>query len=193
MKHAPMSQPTHEVTQLLLDWRSGDKTALDKLTPLVYAELRRVAASYLREERAGGTPQPTALIQEAYVRLIDPSLPDFQNRSHFFGVAAQLMRQILVDHARQCATVKRDSQPVTVTETMAATNTRSEDVIALDSALQDLERIDPRKTRIVELRFFAGLTIEETAQVIETSVATIHRELKMAETWLYRRLNPLPA
>ena len=188
-----MSQPTHEVTQLLLDWRNGDKTALDKLTPLVYAELRRVADTYLREERAGNTLQPTVLIQEAYDRLIDPSLPEFKNRSHFFGVAAQLMRQILVDYARQHATVKRDSQPMTLTETMAIANTRSEDVIALDGALQDLERIDPRKTRIVELRFFAGLTTEETAQVIETSVATIHRELKMAETWLYRRLNPSPA
>lgn len=189
-----MSQPAQEVTQLLVDWKNGDSTALAKLTPLVYAELRRLADYYLRKEAAGHTLQPTALVHEAYLRLVDQSLPDWKNHSHFFGVAAQLMRQILVDHARRRGAIKRDGgRKVMLNENIAIGQGHSVDVIALDSALEELGRIDPRKTKIVELRFFAGLSVEETAQAIEASVATVHRELKMAETWLYRRLNPQTA
>jgi RNA polymerase sigma-70 factor (ECF subfamily) len=189
-----MSQPAQEVTQLLVDWKNGDSTALARLTPLVYAELRRLADYYLRKEAAGHTLQPTALVHEAYLRLVDQSLPDWKGHSHFFGVAAQLMRQILVDHARHRGAMKRDGgRKVMLTENMAIGHGHSVDIIALDNALDELGRIDPRKTNIVELRFFAGLTVEETAQALDVSVATVHRELKMAETWMYRRLNPQPA
>jgi RNA polymerase sigma factor (TIGR02999 family) len=189
-----MSEPAHQVTQLLADWTNGDRAALDRLTPLVYAELRRLAAGYLRQERAGHTLQPTALVHEAYIRLIDQANPDWKNRSHFFAVAAQLMRQILVDHARLHRAVKRDGgRKVPLSDTMAVIKGRNTDLIELDDALRELEGIDPRKTRIVELRFFAGLTVEETAQAMEVSIATVHRELKVAETWLYRRLNPQTA
>ena len=189
-----MPESAERVTRLLIDWSKGDKTALSELTPLVYAELRRLAATYLRQERPDHTLQPTALVHEAYIRLVSQSLPDWKNRSHFFGVAAQLMRQILVDYARQRGSAKRDGGlKIPLSPMLAATNDRGAGLIALDDALNDLERVDPRKARIVELRFFAGLTVDETANVIDVSVATVHREVKLAETWLYRRLNPMPA
>jgi RNA polymerase sigma-70 factor, ECF subfamily len=185
---------TEQVSRLLMDWSNGDRAALDELTPLVYAELRRLAASYLRQERPDHTLQPTALVHEAYIRLVSQSLPDWKNRSHFFGVAAQLMRQILVDYARRRRSAKRDGGlKISLSPALAGTNNRSDGLIELDAALTDLEHVDPRKARIVELRFFAGLTVDETADAIELSVATVHREIKMAETWLYRRLNPAPA
>ncbi len=142
-----MSESAYPVTRLLMDWNNGDSTALDKLTPLVYAELKRLAESYLRKERAGHTLEPTALVHEAYLRLVDQSLPEWKSRSHFFGVAAQLMRQILVDHARRHGAAKRDGgERVTLTDTVAITAHRSIDLLALDDALKELEQVDPRKT-----------------------------------------------
>jgi RNA polymerase sigma factor (TIGR02999 family) len=195
MHAAPsMSQATHDVTQLLTDWSNGDNKALDRLTPLVYAELRRLANHYLRREQVNHTLQPTALVHEAYLRLVDQSVPDWKNRSHFFGVAAKLMRQILVDHARGQRAAKRDGgHQVPLSDTIAIAKDRSADLVELDGALNELERIDARKTRIVELRFFAGLSVEETARVMDLSVATVYRETRMAETWLYRKLSPDPA
>jgi len=187
-----LTESSQQVTQLLMDWSNGDGEALNKLTPLVYRELHHLAKTYLRQERAEHTLQPTALVHEAYLRLVDQSLPDWKSRSHFFGVAAQLMRQILVDSARERRAAKRDGgRQVTLSDSMAVVENGNLDVIALDEALRELERIDPRKSKIVELRFFAGLTVEETARMIEVSVATVHREIKMAETWLYRRLSAL--
>jgi RNA polymerase sigma factor (TIGR02999 family) len=186
-----MSAPG-QVTQFLNDWTNGDLTALDKLTPLVYDELRRLAASYMNRERIGHTLQPTALVHEAYMRLVDQSSPDWRNRSHFFGVAAQLMRQILVDHVRRHRAVKRDGgERITLNDDVvaAADERRTVDLIALDDALSELARIDARKARIVELRFFAGLTVEETAKALDISLPTVHRDIRMAETWLFRRLN----
>ena len=189
-----MSQATHDVTQLLTDWSNGDNKALDRLTPLVYAELRRLANHYLRREQVNHTLQATALVHEAYLRLVDQSVPDWKNRSHFFGVAAKLMRQILVDHARAQRAAKRDGgHQVPFSDTIAIAKDRSADLVELDGALNELERIDARKTRIVELRFFAGLSVEETARVMDLSVATVYRETRMAETWLYRKLSPDPA
>ena len=189
-----LSETSHEVTRLLMDWRSGNKAALDQLTPLVYAELRRLARGYLGSERQGHTLQPTALVHEAYMRLVQLSLPDLQCRSHFFGVAAQLMRQILVDHARRRNAAKRDAgRNVPHIEAIAIGPDRCADVVALDDALIELERIDARKARIVEMRFFGGLNVAETAEAVGASIRTIHRETKMAETWLYRRLKPPPA
>ena len=186
-----MSETSHEVTRLLMDWKSGNKAALDELAPIVYSELRRLAQIYLGRERQGHTLQPTALVHEAYVRLVQQSLPDLESRSHFFGVAAQLMRQILVDHARHRKAAKRDAgHKIPLTETMAIGPDRCADVVALDDALMELERIDARKARIIELRFFGGLDVAETAEAVGASIATIHRETKMAETWLYRRLKP---
>lgn len=183
-------ESAHQITQLLVDWRSGDNAALNKLTPLVYTELRRLAESYLRNERPGHTLQPTALVHEAYLRLVDQSLPGWNCRSHFFGVAGQLMRQILVDSARRHRSTKRGGgRKVPLYESIAISTDRNADLIELDDGLRELERIDPRKARIVELRFFAGLSVEETAQAMDVSVATVHREVKMAETWLYHRLN----
>lgn len=186
-----MAEPDNQVTRLLLEWGKGDEDVLEQLTPLVYAELRRVAESYLRNEKPGHTLQPTALVHEAYLRLVAQSLPDWNSRSHFYGVAAHLMRQVLVDHARRRGAVKRDGGlRVTLSKAGAATPDLDWDVLALENALRELERLDPRKTQIVELRYFGGLTVEETAQAAGVSVATVHRELKMAETWLYRKLKP---
>jgi RNA polymerase sigma factor (TIGR02999 family) len=185
-----MPESAEQVKRLLIDWSKGDKTALTELTPLVYAELRRLAATYLRQERPDHTLQPTALVHEAYIRLVSQSLPDWKNRSHFFGVAAQLMRQILVDYARQRRAAKRDGgQRVPMSDTVAISQDRTTDLLALDEALIDLAQLDPRKVKIIELRFFAGLSVEETAMTLDVSAPTIHRETKMAETWLYRRLN----
>jgi RNA polymerase sigma-70 factor (ECF subfamily) len=186
-----MAGSDNRVTQLLLEWNSGDKDVIEQLTPLVYAELRRVAESYLRKERAGHTLQPTALVHEAYLRLVAQSLPDWNSRSHFYGVAAHLMRQVLVDHARHHGAMKRHGGlRVTLSDADVATPDPNWDVFALENALSDLERVDPRKTKIVELRYFGGLSVEETAKAAGVSVATVHRELRMAETWLYSRLKP---
>lgn len=184
------SQAPHEVTQLLLDWRNGDQCALEKLTALVYDELRRMAARYLRRERHDHTLQATALVNEVYLQLIGQPDVDWRDRAHFFGIAARLMRQILVDHARAHAAAKRgggeDALPLD--DAIGTPDKTAPDVIALDDALKDLARRDERKSRIVELRYFGGLSMEEIAEVTGLSVATIRRDLRMAEAWLGRQI-----
>src|SRR4030095_16955836 len=173
-----MTETPQNVTQLLIGWSKGDKEALDKLLPLVYNELHRQAAAYLRRERVGHTLQTTALIHEAYVRLVDQRNVHWQNRAHFFGIAAQLMRRILVDHARTKKRVKRGGSDIRVS--FCGTNIKVEakelDIVALDEALERLARIDEQQSRIVELRFFSGLTVEETGEVLGISAATVKRD-----------------
>ena len=163
---------THEVTLLLAKWAKGNQEALNELTPLVYKELRQLAASYLRKERQGHTLQPTALVHEAYLRLVAQSNPNWQNRSHFYGVAARLMRQILVDHARRKQAGKRSGQNLTLDDAVSFDKERSRDLVALDSSLIALEKIDPRKCKAVELRYFGGLSTEEIAQALDVSSNT---------------------
>ena len=176
-----------DITQLLIAWSDGRREALDDLMPMVYADLRRVAAGYMRREGAGHALQPTALVHEAYVRLIDQKQVKWRNRAHFFGVAAGLMRRILVDHARRRRAEKRggDWERVTLTGDEVATDTHKEiDVLALDEALERLAEFDPQQERIVELRYFGGLTIEETAEIVGISAATVVREWTIAKAWL---------
>ncbi|HZP17190.1 MAG TPA: ECF-type sigma factor, partial [Terriglobales bacterium] len=170
--------------------KGGDREALDRLTPLVYRELRLLADRYLRDEHAADTLQPTALVNEAYLRLIAQKLPDWECRSHFFGVAAHLMRQILVDHARRHRSAKRgDGEPlITLDEGLAVSLSRSREVIALDDALNALAALDPRKAKVIELRYFGGFSVEETAKALDISVATVGREQRMAEAWLHREM-----
>jgi RNA polymerase sigma-70 factor (ECF subfamily) len=179
-----------QVTRLLLAWTNGEETALEQLMPLLYEELRRMAESYLRREPSGLTLQPTALVHEAYLRLVAQHLPDWQNRSHFFGVASQLMRQILVDRARVRRAAKRggDVRKVSLEDTVSFAPKHSRELLALDDALNDLAQIDPRKCRVIELRFFGGLDIDETARVLNISSATVGRELRVAKAWLYREM-----
>ncbi len=179
---------THEVTLLLAAWANGNQQALDDLTPLVYRELRQLAASYLRKERQGHTLQPTALVHEAYVRLVDQTNPTWQSRSHFFGVAARLMRQILVDHARRKQAGKRAGLKVPLDEAVSFQPERGRDLIALDTGLSALEKLDPRKCKAVELRYFGGLSMEEIAQTLDVSTITVRRDLRMAEAWLHQEL-----
>jgi RNA polymerase sigma factor (TIGR02999 family) len=182
----PLREPTSPVTVLLRDWQQGDRDALDRLLPLVYTELRRLARGYLRRERAGHTLQPTALIHEAYVRLIPQSDRPWQSRSHFIAVAAQLMRQILMEYARSHRAAKRGGgeQKAVLNEGLLIAGQRSEDLVALDDALRDLARFDARKAKVIELRYFGGLSVEETAEVLGVSVATVGREARMAVAWL---------
>ena len=186
----PAVSETHEVTLLLAKWAEGNQQALEELTPLVYRELRRLAASYLRKERAGHTLQPTALVHEAYLRLVDQSNPNWQNRSHFFGVAARLMRQILVDHARQRKAQKRAGSRVRVTLDSALRfhPEQSGDLLALDRSLNALEKFDPRKCKTVELRYFGGLSLEEIAKTLEVSAVTVRRDLRLAQAWLHNEM-----
>ena len=156
--------------------------------PLVYRELRQLAASYLRKERQGHTLQPTALVHEAYLRLVDQSQPNWQNRSHFYGVAARLMRQILVDHARRKQADKRAGLKVSLEEAASFGHDRSQELIALDNSLNALDKIDSRKCKIVELRYFGGLSMEEVAQSLEVSAVTVRRDLRMAEAWLHHQM-----
>lgn len=181
---------SQDVSRLLVDWSMGNDAARDALVPLIYGELRRVAKKHLDGERHGHTLQPTALVHETYIRLVERSHPGWKNRAHFFAVAAQLMRQILVDHARRSEAAKRGGRPVrtTLTECVSFCDNRSGSVLALDDALTSLEAFDPRKCRIIELRFFGGLSVQESANVLRVSVATIGRELKVAEAWLYREM-----
>ena len=181
---------THDVTQLLIDWGNGDRGALDKLMSLVDEELRRLAHRYMSRERAGHTLQTTALVNEAYVRLVNRKSVRWQNRAHFFGIAAQLMRTILVDHARSHACAKRGggAYKLELDEPMVVSQQKAEEVIALDDALKQLAVIDPQQSRIVELRFFGGLTVEETAEILQLSPATIKREWSTAKAWLYHEL-----
>ena len=186
-KCAAMSA-THDVTGLLVQWANGNKNALDALTPLVYKELRRLAASHLRRERKSHTLQPTALVHEAYLRLVDQKNPNWQNRSHFFGVAARLMRQILVDHARSRHAGKRAAARVSLEEAVSFQRERSRDLVALDSSLNALEKLDPRKCKAIELRYFGGLSMDEIAKTLDISAVTVRRDLRMAEAWLHREM-----
>jgi|ERR1051326_307003 RNA polymerase sigma factor (TIGR02999 family) len=186
-----MAQDAHEVTQLLIQWSNGDRAALDKLMPLIYEELRRLARHYMRRERSGHTLQTTALVNEAYLRLINRKHVHWQNRAHFFAIAAQLMRSILVDHARSHAYAKRGggAHKIALDEVMVISQQRAAEVVALDEALKQMAEIDPQQARIVELRFFGGLTIEEAAEVMGLSPATIKREWATAKAWLYHELS----
>ncbi len=179
---------THEVTRLLADWANGNQGALDALTPLVYKELRQLAAAYLRKERQGHTLQPTALVHEAYLRLVDQTHPTWQNRSHFYGVAARLMRQILVDHARRKQAGKRGAFKVSLDEAVSFQQDRSQDLLALDIGLDALGKLDPRKCKAVELRYFGGLSMDEIANSLNISEITVRRDLRMAEAWLLEQM-----
>ena len=180
-----------EVTALLVDWSKGDQAALDKLMPLVYEELHRLARYYMRMERPGHTLQTTALINEAYLRLIDQQNVRWQNRAHFFGIAAQLMRRIVEDHARNHSRAKRGggAHQVSLDETALVSEGRAAELVALDDALQRLAAIDARKNQLVELRFFGGLSTEETAEVMKLSPRTVEREWNMAKAWLRREIS----
>ena len=181
----------HEITRLLADWTKGDRQALEKLTPLVYDELRRLAGRYLRQERHGHTLQSTALVHEAYLKLVGQNNVHWQNRAHFFGIAAQMIRRILVDYARARSADKRGSgvEKLSLDEAIALPGTGTDlDLVALDDALEGLAAIDPRQSRLVELRFFAGLTLEETAEVLQMSLATAKRDWVSAKAWLSREI-----
>jgi RNA polymerase sigma factor (TIGR02999 family) len=191
VERTPM-QPPEGVTQLLKDWSDGDQAALDRLMPLVYGELRRLANNYLRRERANHTLQPTALVNEAYLRLVDQRNARWQNRAQFFGVAAQLMRRILVDHARTHQAQKRggsDQQRLSLTNVDRVAEKPEIDLLALHEALNELAELDPQQSRIVELKFFGGLSIEETAEVLGIGHATVERDWKMARAWLRSKLS----
>lgn len=183
--------PANAVTRLLMEWRNGDLGALDRLMPLVYDELRRVARQWLRHERAGHTLQPTALVHEAYLKLVDLRRIQWQDRAHFLAVAAQLIRRILVDHARRHAAAKRGGgvRAVTLEAPLEpAALQRELSVVALDDTLSRLAALDARQARLVELRFFGGLNVAETAEVLGVSSATVKREWQTAKAWLYREL-----
>ena len=184
-------EPQHEVTQLLIAWSHGDKAALDQLAPLVDRELHRLAHHYMRRENAGHTLQTSALVNEAYLKLIDQKHVRWKNRAHFFALSAQLMRRILVDHARSRQYAKRggDAQRISFDEALVVSSERGADLVALDEALSKLTFIDPRKGKVVELRFFGGLSVEETAEALEISAVTVMREWSMAKAWLYNSLN----
>lgn len=184
-------QPSEGITELLIDWGKGDQAALEKLMPLVYSELRRLAGNYLRRERAEHTLQPTALVNEAYLKLIDQRNAKWQNRAHFFGISAQLMRRILVDHARQRQADKRggvEQQRLSITSAQTIVKQPEVDLLALNEALDELAEMDAQQSRIVELKFFGGLSIEETAEVLGVSHATVERDWKVARAWLRRQL-----
>lgn len=186
-----MSQSHEQISQLLVRWGSGDEAALESLIPLVYQELKRLAGNYLRKERHGHTLQPTALVNEAYLRLADQRNMKWQNRAHFYAIAAQLMRRILVDHARLKYAQKRggaDQQKLSITSAGDISATPNLDVLAVHEALEELSTFDPQQARIVELKFFGGLSIEETAEVMSVGHATVERDWRMARAWLQRKL-----
>jgi len=180
-----------DVTQLLVQWRAGDRAALDRLMPLVYQELRSIAGRALRRERPGHTLQSTALVHEAYVRLVDQTRSDWRSRAHFYGVAATIIRNILVDHARARQAAKRGgpATALSLDEALQLPERRGLDLIAIDDALLTLGRLDPQQRRIVELRFFGGLTIEETAEALEVSPSTVKRDWILAKTWIFQELS----
>ena len=179
-----------DLTELLLAAQAGSPGAVDRLMPLVYDELKILAAGYLRAERADHTLQTTGLVHEAYLKLVDQRRTTWQNRAHFFGIAAQAMRRILVDHARRLRARKRDAgRPITLDDELAGSLPDSDEVLAVDEALQRLAALDPRQARIVELRYFAGLSIEQTAEALEISPATVKRDWVSAKAWLQRELS----
>ena len=185
----------NDLTGLLIEWAQGDKAALDRLTPLVYDEIRRIAHRYIQREREGHTLQTTALINEAYVRLAGSQNVDWQNRSHFFAVTAQVMRHILIDHARRRryvkhgGEVKRVAFDVAMNEAVVMSQARASELLALDEALDELAKLDQRKSRVVELRYFGGLSLEETAEVLEVSLMTVRRDWRAAKAFLYKAVN----
>ena len=185
-----MEASPHQITQLLKDWRNGDDTARDQLMTFVYEELRRMAHHHMRKERPGHLLQTSALVHEAYVRLVDQTDVEWQSRAHFYGIAAQMMRRILVDHARARQYAKRagDAHPVSLDEGAIVSEERSAEVVALDEALAGLAAVDQRKSQIVELRFFGGLSIEETAGVLAVSPGTVMRDWTLAKAWLRREM-----
>ncbi len=182
--------PRQQVTQMLVDWSRGNREAAVQLMPLVYEELRLIARGYLQRERSDHTLQATALVHEAYLRLVDQTQLTWKNRAHFFGVAARVMRRILVDHARRHGAEKRggDWAKVELDEARLSASSRPVDLIALDEALLDLAKLDPRQSQIVELRFFGGLTIEEAAEVLDVSPRTVRRDWRIAKAWLRREI-----
>lgn len=186
-----MQERPENITELLASYGRGDKESLDQLMPVVYDELRRQAARYLRREKAGHTLQTTALIHEAYVRLVDQRNMQWQNRAHFFGIAAQMMRRILVDHARSKKRAKRGGSDIRVSlgDAEVAAKDQELDVVALDEALERLALIDKQQSRVVELRFFSGLSVEETAEVMGISKSTVKRDWSVAKAWLHRELS----
>jgi RNA polymerase sigma factor (TIGR02999 family) len=189
-----LSTSANEVTQLLKDWSGGNQAALDKLTPLVYEELHRLAHQYMRREDPGHVLQTSALVNEAYLRLIDQKQMRWQNRAQFFGIAAQLMRRILVDYARKRDNAKRGdgARHLPLDEAMIMVHEQAADVLALDEALNSLTTIDLRQSQMVELRFFGGLSIEETAEVLKVSPGTVMREWTFAKAWLQREMTSAP-
>lgn len=184
------AQSSKEITQLLTAWSEGDQTALEQLAPLIHSELHRLAHHYMRGERPGHLLQTSALVNEAYVRLIDWKNVRWQNRAHFFAVAAQMMRRILVDFARESQYIKRGAGALQVSLTQAESfaMNRNTDLVALDEALTGLAQIDPRKVRVVEMRFFSGLSVEEVAGVLKVSKETVMRDWRLAKVWLLREL-----
>ncbi len=185
-----MTPSSGEVTELLIRWSNGDRTALDRLMPLIYDELRRLARHYMRRERPGHTLQTTALVHEAYLKLVDQTKVRWHNRAHFFGIAANLMRQILVQHARRRHAAKRGGarSSVSLEDAVGLSEEPVVDLVALDQALIRLDALDPQKSRIVELRFFGGLTVDETAEVLGLSPRTVKRQWRVAKAWLYDQL-----
>jgi RNA polymerase sigma-70 factor, ECF subfamily len=186
----PTSPSSIEVTQLLLDWSKGDQSALERLTPLVHGELRRLAHYYMSRERPGHSLQTTALVNEAYLKLIDQRHVELKDRAQFFALAATLMRHILVDHARSRQYLKRGggARQVALDEALTLSGERDEDLIVLDEALSQLASTDQRKGKVVELRFFGGLSVEETAEALDVSPVTVMREWSLAKAWLYRSI-----
>ncbi|MGH9846699.1 MAG: sigma-70 family RNA polymerase sigma factor [Blastocatellia bacterium] len=186
-----MDSAPKEVTQLLIDWSNGDQAALDKLMPLVHGELRRMAKRYMARQSPGHTLQTTALINEAFIKLVGQQDKHWQNRAHFFGVAAQAMRSILVDYARSRRYEKRGggAQQVSLDEALTVSEERAAELVALDDALNELAKVDPRKCRVVELRYFGGLSVEETAEALKVSAVTVMRDWSMAKAWLHRELS----
>lgn len=186
-----MNRQESDVTALLGEWQDRSRDVEEVLFPLVYNELRKIARSHLRTERPDHTLQPTALVNEAYLRLVDQDRVEWRGRAHFFGIASQMMRRILVDHARRKNAIRRGAgmNKVTLDEAFASSASDTVDVVALDDALASLAEVDPEQARLVELRFFGGLTIDETAEVLQVSPATVKREWAVARAWLYRELN----
>jgi len=185
-----VSEKSQEISVILKAWSGGDRASADVLLTLVYDELRKIAAQYLRKENSGHTLQPTALVHEAYMKLVDISDINWQDRAHFFAVSANVMRHILVDHARAKLAEKRggDAQRIELDDAISLSNEPNVDLLAVDEALNELANFDEQQSRIVELRFFGGLTIEETAHVVGISPATVKREWAMAKAWLHRKL-----
>jgi RNA polymerase sigma factor (TIGR02999 family) len=189
-----MTLNADDLTGLLIEWGQGDKAALDRLTPLVYDEIRRIAHRYVQREREGQTLQTTALVNEAYLRLAGSANISWQNRAHFYAVTAQVMRRILIDHARRRHYVKHGGEvqrvafEVAVSEVAQMSQSRAAELLALDEALAELAKLDPRKSRVVELRYFGGMNIEETAKVLEVSPMTVRRDWRAAKAWLFRRM-----